>query len=155
VDCYWLPSFTGIKRVLQDETLLQLVFFQLILLWFAYLFSILQFFDMLNWDFSDFLYVFHLIQCYRPGVYNLFAIGSHIAFICMKYGRQWVRVIFMRYYCCNLSGGVALIVWFTTSGMCAKSKNICVWSEQTIIEWSGWSDLGKWPLIMLVNLVNS
>jgi len=23
----------------------------------------------------------------------------------------------------NLSGGVALIVWFTTNGMCAKNKN--------------------------------
>jgi len=27
--------------------------------------------------------------------------------------------------CCNLSGGVALIVWFTTNGMCAKNK-ICM-----------------------------
>jgi len=25
---------------------------------------------------------------------------------------------------CNLSGGAALIVWFTTNGMCAKNKNI-------------------------------
>ena len=38
--------------------------------------------------------------------------------------------------CCNLSGGVALIVWFTTNGMCAKNKNICKWREQAIIEWS-------------------
>ena len=38
--------------------------------------------------------------------------------------------------CCNLSGGVALIVWFTTNGMCAKNKNICMWREQAIIEWS-------------------
>jgi len=57
--------------------------------------------------------------------------------------------------CCNLSSGVALIVWFTTNGMCAKNKNICMWREQAIIEWSRWSDLGEWPLIMLVNLVNS
>ena len=30
-----------------------------------------------------------------------------------------------------------------------------MWREQAIIEWSRWSDLGEWPLIMLVNLVNS
>jgi len=59
------------------------------------------------------------------------------------------------WYCCNLSGGVVLIVWFTTNGMCAKNKNICMWREQAIIEWSGWSDLGEWPLMMLVSLVNS
>jgi len=35
--------------------------------------------------------------------------------------------------CCNLSGGVALIVWFTTNGMCAKNKNICAWREQAIV----------------------
>ena len=29
--------------------------------------------------------------------------------------------------CCNLSGGVALIVWFTTNGMCVKNNTIiCV-----------------------------
>jgi len=57
--------------------------------------------------------------------------------------------------CCNLSGCVALIVWFTTNGMCVKNKNMCMWREQAIIVWSRWSDLGEWPLIMLVNLVNS
>jgi len=39
-------------------------------------------------------------------------------------------------YCCNLSGGVALIVWFTTNGMCAKNKISSMWREQAIIEWS-------------------
>ena len=30
-------------------------------------------------------------------------------------------------HCCNLSGGVALIVWFTTNGMCVKNNTIiCV-----------------------------
>jgi len=53
--------------------------------------------------------------------------------------------------CCNLSGGVALIVWCTTNGMCAKNKNICVWREQAIIEWSRWCDLCEWPLTMFVN----
>jgi len=47
-------------------------------------------------------------------------------------------VVKRRGCCCNLSGGVALIVWFTTNGMCAKNKNICMWREQAIIEWSWW-----------------
>jgi len=38
--------------------------------------------------------------------------------------------------CCNLSGGVALIVWFTTNRICANNKSIYVWREQAIIEWS-------------------
>jgi len=29
-----------------------------------------------------------------------------------------------KWYCCNLSGGVALIVWFTTNGMCVKNNTI-------------------------------
>ena len=43
---------------------------------------------------------------------------------------------FISSYCCNLSSGVVLIVWFTTNGMRAKNKNICMWREQAIIEWS-------------------
>jgi len=27
-------------------------------------------------------------------------------------------------FCCNLSGGVVLIVWFTTNGMCVKNNTI-------------------------------
>ena len=61
----------------------------------------------------------------------------------------------MNLYCCNLSGGVALIVWFTTNRMCVKNKTIYMWREQAIIEWSRWSDLGEWLLTLLVNLVNS
>jgi len=41
--------------------------------------------------------------------------------------------------CCNLSGGVALHVWFTTNGLCAKNNThiYCMWREQAIIiEWS-------------------
>ena len=45
-------------------------------------------------------------------------------------------VVKRRGCCCNLSGSVALIVWFTTNGMCAKNKIICTWREQAIIEWS-------------------
>ena len=63
-------------------------------------------------------------------------------------------VVKRRGCCCNLSSGLALIVWFTTNGMCAKNKNICMWREQAI-EWSRWSDFAEWPLIMLVNVVNS
>jgi len=43
--------------------------------------------------------------------------------------------------CCSLSGGVALIVWFTTNGMCAKNKNIYVWREQAIIREIAMHDL--------------
>jgi len=45
-------------------------------------------------------------------------------------------VVKRRGCCCNLSGGVALIVWFITNEMCVKNKNMCVWREQAIIEWS-------------------
>ena len=38
-------------------------------------------------------------------------------------------------YCCNLSGGIALNVWFTTNGMCAKNNNMYTWHERAIIEW--------------------
>ena len=43
--------------------------------------------------------------------------------------------------CCNLSGGVALIVWFTTNGMCAKNKIIYAWHEQAMITESATHDL--------------
>jgi len=35
--------------------------------------------------------------------------------------------------CCNLSSGVALMVWFTTNGMNVKNKTIYAWREQAII----------------------
>ena len=34
------------------------------------------------------------------------------------------HVLYTVLYCCNLSGGVALIMWFTTNGMCVKNKTI-------------------------------
>ena len=45
--------------------------------------------------------------------------------------------------CCNLSGGVALIVWFTTNGMCVKNNTIMYvarTSNNRVIpmEWSWW-----------------
>ena len=36
---------------------------------------------------------------------------------------------------CNLSGGVALNVWFTTNGMCAKNNNTYMCREEAIVEW--------------------
>ena len=42
-------------------------------------------------------------------------------------------VVKRRRCCCNLPGGVALIVWFTTNDMCATNKNIYAWCEQAII----------------------
>jgi len=53
-------------------------------------------------------------------------------------------------YCCNLSGGVGLIVWFTTNGMCAKNKNIYAWREQAIIR-----DCDAWSLLLLAVTVRS
>jgi len=43
-------------------------------------------------------------------------------------------VVKRRGCCCNPSGGVALIVWFTTNRMCAKNKNMYAWSKQAIIK---------------------
>jgi len=51
-----------------------------------------------------------------------------------KFSRLWAT-LHKPDGCCNLSGSVALIVWFTTNGMCAKNKNTCMWCEQAI-EWS-------------------
>ena len=44
-------------------------------------------------------------------------------------------VVKRRGCCCNLSGGVALNVWFTTNGMCTKKNNIYKWHKQAILEW--------------------
>ena len=52
-------------------------------------------------------------------------------------------------YCCNLSSGVALIVWFTTNGMCAKNNNTYMWREQATIEWSwrvSFADINVWTI---------
>jgi len=66
-------------------------------------------------------------------------------------------------YCCNLSGGVALIVWFTTNGMCVKNNTIMYvarTSNNRVIpmEWSWWvtSDnaLTNTPGEQLIVLVN-
>jgi len=53
------------------------------------------------------------------------------------------RILHKSRYCCNLSVGVALNVWFTTNGMCAKNNNVYMWRGQAIIEWS-------WHVIFIV-----
>jgi len=50
--------------------------------------------------------------------------------------------------CCNLSASVALNLWFTTNGMCAKNNNVYTWREQAIIEW-----LRPWSLLLFVATV--
>jgi len=67
---------------------------------------------------------------------NICFLVSALCEWCHKWGRflailahiTWPRA------CCNLSGGVALIVCFTTNGMCAKNNNTYMWCEQAIIE---------------------
>ena len=50
--------------------------------------------------------------------------------------RKYRQLMLISTNCCNLSVGVALNVWFTTNGMCAKNNtHIYLWREQAIIEW--------------------
>ena len=72
-----------------------------------------------------------LMFCYKMSI-NIIFIEHRTRFITNQAGSFWWTSV----YCCNLSGGAALIVWFTTNGMCAKNKNICMWCEQATIEWS-------------------
>ena len=44
------------------------------------------------------------------------------------------------FYYCNLSGGVALTVWFTTRDVREEQHHIYMWREQAIIEWS-WREI--------------
>jgi len=43
----------------------------------------------------------------------------------IKFNATWKLFV----YCCNLSGGGALIVWFTTNGMCVKNNTIIYVSQ--------------------------
>ena len=96
--------------------------------------------------------------------------------------RSMLFVVKRRGCCCNLSGGVALIVWFTTNGMCVKnnttmyvarasnnrvipmewswwvtSNNVCEPGEQLIVLANGddESDLVGWSLLLLAATVRS
>jgi len=55
----------------------------------------------------------HRSACNKPTVFLTQAIQT-----------VFVSTTIMTCYCCNLSGGVALIVWFTTNGMCVKNNTI-------------------------------
>ena len=54
-------------------------------------------------------------------------------------------------YCCNLSGGVALIVWFTTNGMCAKNNTIIYVRRAS----NSKRDCDAWSLLLLAATVRS
>ena len=76
-------------------------------------------------------YTFHTFLRSTKHVYTYLACSQGFSKICWSGN---CSVVLRQ--CCNLSGGVALIVWFTTNGLCAKNKNKCMWREQAIIEWS-------------------
>ena len=50
--------------------------------------------------------------------------------VCSLNWQQWLHK------CCNLSGGVALNVWFTTNGVLEEQHHTYMWREQAKIEWS-------------------
>jgi len=52
--------------------------------------------------------------------------------------------------CCNLSGGVVLIMWFTTNGMCVKNKTIIY-----VARASNSKRLRAWSLLLLAATVRS
>jgi len=74
-----------------------------------------------------------------------------------KIVRKWrnLQMISMsqewRWKCCNLSGGVALIVWFTTNGMCVKNNIIMyVARASNCKRHCGWRELG-WRTVINYN----
>jgi len=102
-------------------------------------------YDVLKYCFVNIIYVMHGAFCgaHHLTILVVFAIfTSSFKSLDMKYAHHAMGCCdlsgkpSLSVYCCGLSGGVALIVWFTTIGMCAKNKNICTWREQAIIEWS-------------------
>jgi len=54
-------------------------------------------------------------------------------------------------YCCNLSSGVALIVWFTTNGMCVKNNTIIYVARAS----NSKRDCDAWSLLLLAAAVRS
>ena len=60
--------------------------------------------------------------------------------------------------CTTVATSLVVLRWLCDSprmGCAWRITPLWMWCEQAIIEWSRWSDLGEWPLTMLVNLVNS
>ena len=73
-------------------------------------------------------YIFDSIGCHQP--------VSTILILAPYWHRLNLNIalnLILSVNCCNLSAGVALVVWFTTNGMCAKNNNTHAWSEQAII----------------------
>jgi len=60
-------------------------------------------------------------------------------------------VIKRRGCCCNLSGGVALIVWFTTNVVCVKNNTIIYVAQAS----NSMRDCGAWSLLLLAATVRS
>jgi len=60
-------------------------------------------------------------------------------------------VVKRRGCCCNLSGGVALIMWFTTNGMCVKNNTIIYVARAC----NNKRDCGTWSLLLLAATVRS
>jgi len=54
-------------------------------------------------------------------------------------------------WCCNLSGGIALIVRFTTNGMCVKNNTIICVARAS----NSKRDRGAWSLLLLAAMVRS
>ena len=65
---------------------------------------------------------YHYIRGVQP-----FAIAGHSTFIYMRHGRQWVRVIFMRYVCNDLKNFInktALIIIINTTAKANDTTDI-------------------------------
>ena len=60
-------------------------------------------------------------------------------------------VVKRRGCCCNLSGGVALIVWFTTNGICVKNNTIIYVARAS----NSKRDCGAWSRLLLATTVRS
>ena len=55
---------------------------------------------------------------------KLFWPTQNLKSLTFKYSKIMIGKFCQAMWCCNISGGVAFNVWFTTNGMCAKTKNI-------------------------------
>jgi len=121
------PGRTSLRRVSFETPFVFISFFQC------------QYKQCYNRDTTVHHLNFHALNAFvNSCVSVLLAEATEITVLIQAFIQKYnnYKILFCSQYCCNLSGGVALIVWFTTNGMCAKNKNICMWREQAIIEWS-------------------
>jgi len=63
----------------------------------------------------------------------------------------FVLAMTLFFWCFNLSGGVELIVWFTTNGMCVKNNTIVYVARAS----NGKRDCDAWFLLLLTAAVRS